>query len=177
MSQTSGKGMGAVAGLLSGIGIGAISAYFLDPDDGRARRAKVRDKTRSLVQDGRGFFDDATTDLRNRAAGMVAKVKSRARPQTTSDRVLEARVRSELGRVVSHPRAIEVVCDDGRVTLSGAILKAEVDPLIAAVQATPGVSEIDNMLEIYEQAGNVPALQGRASRPGRPTPIPPDGFH
>ncbi|HEY3360180.1 MAG TPA: SRPBCC family protein [Polyangia bacterium] len=164
--------MGAFTGFLTGLGIGAISTYFLDPDDGHARRAKLRDKTRSLMNDGRDFIDEATHDLRNRASGMVAKVKSRARlTKHTSDDVLEARVRSELGRVVSHPRAIEVLCDDGRVMLSGPILRAEVDELIAAVQAIPGVAEIDNMLEIHDQPGNIPALQGRSSRPGRPTEV------
>ena len=70
------------------------------------------------------------------------------------------RVLSKPGRVVSHPRAIQVTTDQGRVTLSGLILADEVDELLSCVSSVRGVAIIENQLEVHERAGDVPGLQG-----------------
>ena len=48
------------------------------------------------------------------------------------DDVLVERVRAQLGRLVSHPHAIDVEAVNGRVTLRGPILQAEVNRLLRA---------------------------------------------
>jgi uncharacterized membrane protein len=80
--------------------------------------------------------------------------------------VLVARVRSKLGRAVSHPSAIEVTAHQGCVTLCGPILAHEVPRLLRTVRAVHGVCEIENQLEVHEQADGIAALQGSTSRPG-----------
>jgi uncharacterized membrane protein len=75
-------------------------------------------------------------------------------------------VRSKIGRIVSHPRAIEVAVHDGRVTLSRPVLAREVDHLLEQVTTVRGVTGVENRLEIHPQAGAVAGLQGGRGRPG-----------
>jgi osmotically-inducible protein OsmY len=139
--------------------------YMLDPDRGRRRRALVRDKLVSAANKTPDAIGAAARDLSNRARGLAAQVGSAfAGDDDVSDEVLAARVRSKLGRVVSHPSAIEVVADQGRVRLGGPVLAGEVDDLLACVSAVPGVSDVENQLEVHAQAGNVPGLQGEGRR-------------
>jgi osmotically-inducible protein OsmY len=72
-----------------------------------------------------------------------------------------SRVRAELARVVSHPRAIEVtIIHEGCVSLGGPILSSEADAALAAVARVRGVATVEDNLERHESAEGVPALQG-----------------
>jgi osmotically-inducible protein OsmY len=145
---------------IGGIGIGAGLMYMLDPDRGSRRRALVRDKIISAANRVPDAAGATARDLRNRASGVVAGAKSLLKSDEVSDEVLVERVRSELGRVISHPRAIEVVAEQGRVTLSGPVLADEVVELISRVSSVRGVTGVENQLEVHEQVGDVPGLQG-----------------
>ncbi|HSB27732.1 MAG TPA: hypothetical protein VLE19_07750, partial [Pyrinomonadaceae bacterium] len=92
--------------------------------------------------------------------------QSLLRREKVSDDVLEARIRSKLGRIVSHPHAIEVKAIEGLVILRGPILTAEVHPLLNAVAVIRGVRNIENHLELHETPDDVPALQGGKRRMG-----------
>lgn len=150
--------------LLSGIGVGAGLMYVLDPVMGNRRRALVRDQTVRIMNDAGDAVGPTTRDLSNRARGLGAKTISLFQSEDITDEVLVARVRSELGRVVSHPSAIEVTAMQGRVTLSGPILASEEKALLSHVSAVRGVTEVENRLEVHEQADNVPGLQGGSGR-------------
>jgi osmotically-inducible protein OsmY len=163
MRHSQAKNGHTVGGFLTGFGAGVVAAYFLDPDDGRRRRAMARDRAQRTVREARGFLHAAGRDLRNRATGVAARIRSRVRGRNISDEVLEARVRAELGRVVLHPHAVEVACDDGRVTLTGSVHEDEADDLVARVRAVPGVSEIDNLLEIHDGPADIPGPHGPGS--------------
>jgi hypothetical protein len=147
--------------------VGARLMYLLDPDRGRGRRARLRDKVKHGAHKAGDAIETAAADLGHRAAGLAAETRARFRKETVSDPVLVERVRAKIGRVVSHPRAIIVTADQGRVTLSGPILAGEVDDLLAAVAAVRGVSGVENRLEVHEQADGVPALQGEGRPHGR----------
>jgi osmotically-inducible protein OsmY len=120
----------------------------------------MRDKlTRLLRQTGEGV-DATMRDMSNRISGGINEVYQSVQPDEASDAQLAERVRATLGRVVSHPHAIDVTAENGRVCLSGPILAHEVQPLLRAASSVRGVAGIDNQLDIHEQAGNIPALQG-----------------
>jgi uncharacterized membrane protein len=145
-----------------GFGFGAGAMYLWDPERGNRRRALLRDQViRSLNR-----TDDAiakgSRDLSNRASGLLAEAKSMISQEPVSDDTLAERVRSKIGSagLVSHPRAIQVMAHEGRITLSGPILAAEVQPLVARAASVRGVQGVDNQLEAHEQPGDVPALQG-----------------
>ena len=147
--------------MLVGMGMGAGLMFFLDPAQGRRRRALVRDK---LVRAGHVTRDTAATarrDMANRATGVAARLRRSTDDRPLGDRVLVERVRAQFGHVVSHPRAVDVTADDdGVVTLRGQVLEHEFDQLCRAVEGVPGVREVVNELELHSDATNVPSLQG-----------------
>lgn len=142
------------------LGLGAAAMYIADPDRGRRRRALARDR---LTHASRVLNEGAratSRDLTKRVYGLWAVGKNRFRRSHASDEVLIPRIRSQLGRVVSHPHAIEVAVRDAQVVLSGPILAREVDALMACVRKVPGVGAVENRMAVYREAGNVSALQG-----------------
>lgn len=152
--------------LLGGIGLGATLMYMVDPDRGKRRRALMRDKLARASHKVPDAISATARDISNRVQGMAAQATSAFSSEDVSDEVLVARVRSKLGRIVSHPSSIEVAANQGRVVLSGPILAHETNDLLACVRAVPGVKEVDNLLDVHKQAGDVPGLQGGEPRSG-----------
>lgn len=151
--------------VLTGLGVGAGLMYLLDPEQGRRRRARVADRiahARTLTTDAAGA---TARDMAHRATGLAARVRGAAGRGPTSDLVLTARVRAKLGRLVSHPHALEVDARDGVVTVRGPILQAEARPLLRALERVRGVREVVNQLEEHKEA-DVSALQGGRTRSG-----------
>lgn len=155
---------------LGGLGFGAALMYMFDPDRGSRRRALLSDKIVSATNKLPDALSATGRDIRNRATGLYAgarsKLSSLSSTETPADQKVEARVRSKLGRIVSHPHAIQVTASQGQVTLSGPILASEVPELLSCVLVTDGVTEINNELEEHQQPGDIPALQGGRQRPG-----------
>jgi len=152
--------------VIAGIGVGAGCMYLMDPDRGRSRRAVLRGKSSGVYREVRDSMDRATTDLTNRAQGMVASLKSMVQNEPVGDDQLVARVRARLGRLVSHPHAIEVTAHHGRITLSGDVLEEEAGRLVAGVGSVRGVSSITDHLLRHREASNIPSLQGGPDRRG-----------
>lgn len=150
--------------LVGGVMIGAGLMYLLDPDRGRRRRAMVRDQMVRGWNDLDDAVDTAGRDLKNRARGFVAETRSRFRGDTVNDDILTARVRSAIGRAVSHPRAIQVESEGCCVTLSGPVLANEEEDLVSAVKGVRGVEGVRNHLEAHAEPGTVPGLQGGSGR-------------
>ena len=150
----------------AGLGIGTGVMYLFDPDRGRRRRALLRDKLMWIQRKTGECIQVTSRDLSNRTSGIAASIQSRFASDEASDVVLAERVRSKLGRIVAHPGAIEVAVGNGNVSLSGPILKDEVAGLMSCVKWIPGVKGVSNNLEVHEEAGNHPALQGGRERKG-----------
>jgi uncharacterized membrane protein len=146
--------------------LGALAMYLLDPQSGRRRRARARDQ---LVHASRVLNDAGKVTARDaaqRAQGIAASARKLFDHEQVSDEALLGRVRAALGRVVSHPHAIEVAAGGGHVTLEGPILTREVRPLLRAIRAVRGVRSVADQLTVYGEPGNVSALQGGVPRPG-----------
>ncbi len=156
--------MNQAAGWLSGLGSGSILMYFLDPDRGKRRRALVRDQIVHCLNKTGDGVGTTRRDAAHRVQGLAATARRRLRPRHVSDARLEARVRSKLGRVVSHPHAVSVTASDGHVTLSGPILASEAGPLLRAVRKVSGVTAVIDQLDVHKQPESVPGLQGGAGR-------------
>ena len=155
--------MNVAAKTMLGLGTGAAAMYFFDPALGRRRRAGVRDMGVRLWHRTSRFSDKAATDFANRARGLGAAATSAFAQTETNDSILVDRVRAMLGRLTSHPGAIDVTAENGTVTLRGAVLSGDVKRILSGVNSIKGVREVVNRLEEHETAENVPALQG-----GRP---------
>ncbi|MGH7575614.1 MAG: BON domain-containing protein [Longimicrobiales bacterium] len=150
--------------LLVGMAIGAGLMYAFDPDRGRRRRALVKDTVvhgRAELRDLRQAADARMRDARNRIEGVMAEAQARRfETEPPADAVLEARVRSEIGRVVSNPGTIDVTAQEGRVSIGGPVLAQEVDELRARIRSVRGVTEVDDQLDVRESPEDVPGLRG-----------------
>lgn len=153
-------------GLLSGIAVGVVLTYLFDPERGKRRRQLLVDRMVHLGHDVAGALDVTARDAANRSSGLLADARGRFRLDLANDAVLVDRVRSRMGRYVSHPGSIDVTARHGRVTLRGPILKHEVEDLLAAVADVEGVTEVNDELSVREHAGTVPGLQGGIGRTG-----------
>jgi hypothetical protein len=106
-------------------------------------------------------------DLGHRARGLRATARHLlVRNRATDDLVLIERVRAKMGRIVSHPHAIQIGARDGHVTLSGPILPGEAKPLLEAVRSVWGVSSIEDHLIVFDRPQSIPSLQGGVRRNG-----------
>jgi hypothetical protein len=134
--------------------------FMLDPTQGRRRRALARDKARRVSRQAGGFLSATARDTSNRLEGMRVRMRPALQPGDVPDDRLLARVRSAIGRAVSHPGAVHVMVEDAIVCLDGAVLAGEADALSAAVRGVEGVMAIDNRMRVCQSAGHVPGLQG-----------------
>jgi len=147
--------------LLAGLGLGVGLSYFLDPGRGARRRAQLRDRMAHTAAVTRRALGTTTRDAMHRTYGTLAAARHLAQRNThVDDAVLAERVRAKLGRHVSHPHSVHVTALDGVVTLTGPILAREADDLLHALRRVRGVQEVVERMEIHEQGGHVPALQG-----------------
>ncbi len=156
---------GSVLPLVGAVGIGAALAYLLDPDRGERRRHLLADK---IIHTGRvaGEAVGVTSrDLVNRSRGIAAATRGRFAADDSDDVVITDRIRAQLGRLVSHPGAIEVQVQNGRAVLSGPVLTAEADRLVNGVRKVRGVTDVENRLEKHDTADDVPGLQGSPRLP------------
>jgi uncharacterized membrane protein/osmotically-inducible protein OsmY len=153
--------------LMNGLGVGALGAllmYVFDPQIGRRRRALARDKAIRIAHKTFDAIDVTARDLKNRAVGVVAKTRNLVSEEDLSDEMLEQRVRSKLGSLVSHPSSIEVKAENGKVTFSGTILADEVERLLSRVSSMREVKAVDSQLEVHHEPGNIPGLQGQPAQ-------------
>lgn len=157
----------SVLGILAGFGTGAAAMYFLDPDRGARRRAIAADKVTSSIKQLPRAARVTKQDLANRAHGIWAETQHLFARDQAPDEVVEARVRSKMGRAVSHPHAVKVSVNEGNVVLGGPILKNEVPRLLKCVKSVAGVRSVENNLEQYDSPEGVSALQGGTRRESR----------
>jgi len=143
-------------GFLFGVGL----MYLLDPVRGRARRARILEAVHHAERRERELLGRGARDARQRVHGLTERVKHRPSSEVP-DVVIAERVRSRLGRVVSHPRAVDVAVVDGRAILRGAIFAHEAPKAIAAARGTAGVRAVIDRLERHLTAGQIPQLQGQ----------------
>ena len=152
--------------LLAGAGVGALLMFMLDPDRGARRRALMRDKVIRGGRLARHGADAVMRDMAHRATGIFYEAR-RPKSDEVDDQRLVERVRAKIGRVCSHPRAIDVTATDGDVTLTGPILASEVEHVLSCAGSVHGVRTVSNELEPHETSAGIPSLQGRGRVAGQ----------
>jgi uncharacterized membrane protein len=135
-------------------------AYLFDPRSGRRRRAILRDRLVHAGHVTQDFVGKANRDARHRMNGMYSGAMSRFRVDACEDSVVQERVRTELGRLSTHPGAIHVTCVEGITRLQGDILEEEFDRVLEGLRKVRGVQEIVSELRRHAEAGRIPSLQG-----------------
>jgi osmotically-inducible protein OsmY len=144
--------------LLARLGVfaaGALAMYYLDPQMGRQRRGLLGDLVRGGLQQTRESQRVMQGRLGRRAYHRLAY----ADPH--SDAQLRDRIRDRLGRMVSHPRAIDVRVENGVVRLSGDVLLKERDGLLQQVRDMAGVQKLVNAMTAHESPNGIASLETR----------------
>src|SRR4051812_30407223 len=142
--------------------LGAAAMYLLDPQQGRRRRAMVRDQIARRSREAAHWSEGAARDVAHRARGAGASLRHLFEHRPVTDEQLAARVRTRLGRATSHPGAIDVQVKDAQVVLTGAVLLSELPEVVRAVRRVPGVQHVEDELTGYANPSGVSALQGGA---------------
>ena len=144
--------------------LGVVAMYMLDPDKGKRRRALIGDKAYSVLSDARQALGAATRDAAHRIEGLRARARRLVSDAPVPDDLqLIERVRARMGRLVSHPHAIQVGANNGRVTLSGPVLRHEVARLLDAIRSVWGVTSVEDRLVVYDSPESISSLQGGPS--------------
>ena len=131
------------AGFVFGLAAGVVGMYLLDGRSGARRRALIRDRFSHWRKIGFGKFGKRSRDLGNRLSGLTAEVSHVfEHEENVDDQTLAERIRSKIGRVVSHPKTVQVECHDGKVQLSGYALASEIPRLYESVRHVRGVRSI-----------------------------------
>ncbi|AOJ33827.1 BON domain-containing protein [Burkholderia metallica] len=128
------------------VACGAAAMYFLDPASGRRRRAYVRDKAAERCHDAADYANTQAKRAAERARGAIAGVRADRLAGDALDAQVAERVRSALGRLVSHPRDVDVTVDHGHVRLTGQIDEAERRAVVDGVAALHGVQDVDDAM-------------------------------
>ncbi len=139
--------------LLGGVALGALAMYVADPSQGRRRRALLQDKVSSATHRTSNLVNQTMRDAKHRLAGLQAEAMraiSSRDVKPLDNHVLEARVRSRLGRAMPGLRGIDVRADEGVVTLSGHIEDEAAQRLLDTVAAIPGVESVRHDLQLAE---------------------------
>ena len=147
--------------LVGGLGLGAALMYVFDPDRGKGRRARIRDKVDSTAHKIGDAAEKMGRDISNRAQGMVAQSKSLFSNQGITDDVLVQRVRSRFGRLPVEIAGFDVLAHDGIVTLRGQIAEDEVPKVLRAARFVRGVKAVDNHLTVSPRQEGTPPISNQ----------------
>lgn len=123
--------------LLLGAGLGAGLMFVLNP---ARKRGPVRNKAvRAMAIDR--LTIQSVEPVVEPLTGVVAEIMARKTPPPT-DQQLEKRVRSELGHHIEHGWTIEVVAEDGFVTLRGNVLEDQLEDAVSTARDVHGVRKV-----------------------------------
>lgn len=126
----------------AGAAIGTIGAMLLDPRRGAARRALIVQKVGAFLREAVGTARGRVVDLGHRARGAAHETAARLREEHVDDSVLVERVRSRIGRPLSHAHAVQVSAHEGTVTVRGEVLPGELGELLSTVAHVRGVRRV-----------------------------------
>jgi osmotically-inducible protein OsmY len=128
-------------------GVGAALMFLFDPDNGKRRRAILKDKSSRYARKAQETEDALVRQTLHHVQGALATIRGRLAPQEpVDDAVLTERVRAALGHVVPDAHAIEVKVRDGCVILKGPVLPEEIGEIVACTQRVRGVQQVENRL-------------------------------
>jgi osmotically-inducible protein OsmY len=152
---------------VAGVAAGTVAMYYLDQENGRRRRALVRDKVVAAGHDAADMAESAGKRTVDQLKGILSthRLDRVASNQPETDFQLHERIRARLGRVVSHPKSIDVEVDQGSVRLRGHILARELDELLYEVRHMRGVRVVRNELTSHDTAQGISEMQGGTEMP------------
>jgi osmotically-inducible protein OsmY len=136
----------ALGGLL-----GAAIAYLFDPQNGRRRRAILRDRSAAFARQGGRSSARAGRAVAAEAYGVSQKAQHlKEEPKEFDDATLAQKVQSEIFRDADVPKGqINVNAEDGIVVLRGEVEEPElIEELVERTRKVQGVRDVQNLLHL-----------------------------
>jgi osmotically-inducible protein OsmY len=129
------------------VGLGALIAYFFDPDNGRRRRVLARDRIPALL---RRSSERAGRAVKSEVKATTKKMAHRTeaeKPQP-DDATLAHKVETEIFRDADVPKGqINVNAENGKVILRGEVEQPSmIKDLEERTRKVQGVREVENLL-------------------------------
>ena len=142
--------------LIRYMGLGALIAYFFDPQSGNRRRALARDRVPALFRRSSERVEKAAVAVSAEAKATKAKVthrKEAEKPQP-DDVTLARKVETEIFRDAEVPKGqINVNAENGKVVLRGEVEKPSmIKDLEKRTKKVQGVREVENLLHTPDTA-------------------------
>jgi osmotically-inducible protein OsmY len=136
--------------LIRYVGLGALIAYFFDPENGNRRRALAKDRIPALFRRSTVRVEKAAQAVTSEAKATKAKVahrKEAEKPQP-DDVTLARKVETEIFRDAEVPKGqINVNAENGKVVLRGEVEKPSmIKDLEKRTKKVQGVREVENLL-------------------------------
>jgi osmotically-inducible protein OsmY len=132
------------------VGLGALLAYFFDPDNGRRRRALARDRIPAFFRRMSERAERTGKVVAAEAEGVKQKathLKEEEKPQP-DDVTLARKVETEIFRDADVPKGqINVNAENGKIVLRGEVEQPEmIKDLEKRTKKVQGVVEVENLL-------------------------------
>jgi osmotically-inducible protein OsmY len=132
------------------MGLGALIAYFFDPQNGRSRRAEARQRVPAMFRRTTAKAGQAASSASSQATAVKAKAahrKEAEKPQP-DDVTLARKVETEIFRDADVPKGkINVNAENGKVVLRGEVGEPSlIEDLEKRTKKILGVREVENLL-------------------------------
>jgi BON domain len=131
--------------------LGGLLMYFFDPQNGRGRRAMVRDRVAALFRGGVRRAERAGRRVSADAYGLKQKATHlREEPKELDDQTLKAKVETELFRPADAPKGkVSVNVEHGVVYLRGELERPDlIEDLERRARKVSGVRDVENRLHV-----------------------------
>ena len=137
--------------LITGAAVGAACAYLLDPDRGKARRARISDQTAAMARKATRRSKSWVEYQKGTARGAAHKLsKQFKKEELFDDDKLLQKIRSEaLGPWAPVREDISIEVDNGVVTLDGRVSSSgDHEQLLDLISQVEGVAAIRDRVEV-----------------------------
>lgn len=137
--------------LALGTALGALLAYFLDPQSGKRRRHTTRDRTLAFFRRSGRSAGRAGRAVAAEAYGVSQKVHHRKEElKEYDDATLANKVQTEIFRPAEVPKGqIDVNVQDGVVQLRGEVPRTElIEELVEQTRRIQGVRDVESLLHL-----------------------------
>ena len=131
--------------------LGTLGALFLDPQEGRRRRALLVDRTGALFRRTGRQAERAGRGVGARVYGMSQQVQHlQEKPKDFDDVTLARKVETEIFRDADAPKGqVDVNVQDGVVQLRGEVQSPELlNDLVEKARRVQGVRDVESLLHL-----------------------------
>jgi len=129
------------------MGLGALIAYFFDPQSGRSRRAEARQRIPAMLRRTSAKAGGAASAKATAVKAKATNLKEEEKPQP-DDVTLARKVETEIFRDADVPKGkINVNAENGKVVLRGEVEESSlIEDLETRTKKVQGVREVENLL-------------------------------